>query len=263
VERSVKPGVYEVDPGTGWSDLLDKLVRGDVLRLTLVVPEGWTLPEIAPRIAEATGSPADSLLDFLLSAEGAEHYGVPGPTVEGYIYPATYVVPLGSSAESIVRAMIARYQQVWTPGRSALADSIGMSQQEVVTLASIVEKEARTWGERDTIAAVYRNRLRIGMPLQADPTVQYALGVHQTRLLYEHIDEVADHPYNTYTQRGLPPGPIASPSTGAIDAVLNPADADFLYFVARPNGTHIFTRSLAEHNAARRQAARLRAEIPD
>lgn len=260
VERSIKPGVYEVEGGLAWSELLDRMVRGDVMRLTVVVPEGWTVAQIAPRVASAVDAPADSLIDLLLSEETAERYQVPGPTLEGYVYPATYVLPVGTPADAIIRAMVDRYRQVWTPERRARADSIGMTEREVVTLASIVEKEARSWGERDTIAAVFHNRLRINMPLQADPTVQYALGEHQARLLYRHIDEVSDHPYNTYARRGLPPGPIASPSAGAIDATLNPADVDFLYFVARPNGTHVFTRSLVEHNAARREVERLRNE---
>lgn len=258
-ERSVKPGVYEVQRGIAWSDLLDSMVRGDVVRVTVSVPEGWTVPQIATRIAETSGAPADSILEALLDDAAAEAYGVPGPTLEGYIYPATYTFPLGTPAEMMVRGMVDRYRRVWTPARQARADSLGMDQREIVTLASIVEKEARVWGERDTIAAVFHNRLRIGMPLQADPTVQYALGAHQARLLYAHIDSVADHPYNTYRRRGLPPGPIASPSEGAIDATLAPADVPFLYFVARPDGRHIFTRTLAEHNAARRQAAQMRA----
>jgi UPF0755 protein len=149
--------------------------------------------------------------------------------------------------------MVRTYQQAWTPEMRARADSLGMSERAVVTLASIIEAEARVWGERDTISAVYHNRLRRGMRLQADPTVQYALGQRQARLLYAHIDDVADHPYNTYSHAGLPPGPIASPSRGAIEAALDPADVDFLFFVARPDGTHIFTRTYAEHNAARRQ----------
>lgn len=256
----MKPGVYEVPGDIAWSELLDKLVSGDVVQMTIAVPEGWTLEQIAPRIASATEANPDSLVTALLEPGSAEGYGVPGPTLEGYLYPATYTFPLGTSADQVVRTMVGRHQQVWTEARLARADSVGMNQREVVTLASIVEKEAKSWGERDTIAAVYHNRLRIGMPLQADPTVQYALGTHQTRLLYAHIDSVADHPYNTYRRRGLPPGPIASPSTGAIDATLNPAAVDFLYFVARPNGTHVFTRSLAEHNAARQMVARLRSE---
>jgi UPF0755 protein len=259
-ERSVKPGVYEVPSGIAWDDLLDRLVRGDVIQLTVVVPEGWTLQQIIPRLAAASNESADSLLAALLNEEAAERYGVPGPTLEGYLYPATYTFAVGTPADAIVRGMVGRYRQVWTEGRRELADSLGLSEREIVTLASIVEKEARSWGERDTIAAVFHNRLGINMPLQADPTVQYALGVHQTRLLYAHIDEVADHPYNTYRMRGLPPGPIASPSEGAIDATLRPADVNFLYFVARPDGTHIFTRTLDQHNAARRQVTRLREE---
>ncbi len=259
-ERAVKPGTYEVEPGIAWGSLLERLVGGDVVRLTVVVPEGWTIAQIAPRIAQAAEEDADSVMEMLVDSAEVARHDVPGPTLEGYLYPATYILPVGITADAMIAAMVQRYREIWTPERLALADSIGMSEREVVTLASIVEKEARSWGERDTIAAVFHNRLRIGMPLQADPTVQYARGEHQTRLLYAHIDEVADNPYNTYTNRGLPPGPIASPSTGAIDATLRPADVDFLYFVARPNGTHIFTRSLAEHNNARRLVARMRDE---
>jgi UPF0755 protein len=257
-ERSIKPGVYEVEHGIAWAELLDKMVRGDVVQVRIVVPEGWTIQHIAPRIAEATDTPADSLFIALMGEESAEQFEVPGPNLEGYLYPATYAFAVGTPPAQMIRVMVDRYRQIWTPERVALRDSIGMSERELVTLASIVEREARRWGERDTIAAVFHNRLRINMPLQADPTVQYARGIHATRLLYAHIDEVADHPYNTYGRRGLPPGPIASPSAGAIDATLRPADVNFLYFVARPDGSHIFTRTLAEHNAARRQVAQMR-----
>ena len=253
---SIKPGVYEVRAGTSWSEILDKLVSGDIVRESLVIPEGWTATQIGERIASLAGIPADSVLPLLLDTAAAREHGVPGPTLEGYLYPATYLLPVGISAPRVVDAMVNRYQSVWTPELRALADSAGLSEREVVTLASIVEKEAKRWTERDTIAAVYRNRLRIGMPLQADPTVQYALGAHQTRLLYAHIRNVADNPYNTYTHAGLPPGPIASPSEGSIRAVLRPATADYLYFVARPDGTHQFTRSLAEHNAAKNRIRR-------
>jgi UPF0755 protein len=255
-ERSVKPGTYEMQRGTAWSEILDRMVAGDVVTLSVVVPEGWTATQIAARIAEATGAPADSVIRDVLSEEFAADLDVPGPTLEGYLYPATYVFPVGVGPRQVIRTMVARYHQAWTPELRARADSMGLDEREVVTLASIVEKEARRWTERDTIAAVFLNRLRINMPLQADPTVQYALGSHQSRLLYAHIDSVADHPYNTYRRRGLPPGPIASPSQAAISATLAPADVDFLYFVARPDGSHIFTRSLAEHNRARVQVRR-------
>lgn len=248
---SIKPGVYEVQAGTAWDDILQKLVDGDIVREALVIPEGWTAAQIASRLAAMADLPIDSVIPMVLDSSAAERFEVPGPTLEGYLYPATYLLPVGTPVEDAIAVMVRRYRQVWTPELRALADSIGMSEREVVTLASIVEKEARRWTERDTIAGVFHNRLRIGMPLQADPTVQYALGSHQTRLLYAHIDEVADNPYNTYTHRGLPPGPIASPSEAAIRAVLQPAEVDYLYFVARPDGSHEFTRTLAEHNRAR------------
>lgn len=248
---TMEAGVYEIRPGTALGEIVRKLASGDVVKERLVVPEGWTVRQIAVRIAALASAPADSISAFLLSGAAAAQMHVPGPSLEGYLYPATYVFPLGTSPESVMRALVTRYRQVWTPALRARADSAGLSEREVVTLASVVEKEAKIWGERDTIAAVYRNRLRLGMPLQADPTVQYALGTHQERLLYSHIREVAENPYNTYTHPGLPPGPIASPSEGAIRAALYPAAVEYLYFVARPDGRHVFTKSLVEHNRAK------------
>jgi UPF0755 protein len=260
-DRSIRPGVYEMPQGSSWSRVVDTLVEGAVMTATLVVPEAWTGRQIAARIAALTGTEEDSVSAIIFSEEEAEARGLPGPTLEGYLYPATYIHPLGASPQRMIEGMVERYRRVWTEERRARAGEIGMSEREVVTLASIIEAEARVWTERDTIAAVYRNRLRIGMPLQADPTIQYALGGRQSRLLYAHIDQVRDHPYSTYARRGLPPGPIGSPSEGAIDAAMWPADVNVIYMVARPNGTHIFTRSLAEHNAARREVARMHAEI--
>jgi UPF0755 protein len=250
----IKPGVYEVQRGTAWGDILDKLVRGDVVKTRVVIPEGWMLRQIAPRLAQAANVTPDSVLDLLTDSAAARKYGVPGPSLEGYLYPATYVFPMGTSVEAMVREMVRNYQAAWTPEMRRRAREMGMSERDVVALASIVEREARVWSERPTIAAVYHNRLRIRMRLEADPTVQYALPNPKARLLYRDIDAVRDNPYNTYSHFGLPPGPIASPSKGAIEAVLNPASVDYLYFVARPNGTHVFTRTLAEHNAAKRAA---------
>lgn len=255
----VKPGTYAFREGTGWKTVLHSLVTGDVLTNRLVIPEGWNLAGIAARIAAVTDVPEDSVLGILTDTALVTWLGVPGPTLEGYLYPATYTFPIGIPLDTIIARMAATYRATWTAERQARADSIGMSEREVVTLASIVEKEARITAEMQTIAAVYHNRLRIGMPLQADPTVQYALGVHRERLLYAAIDSVADNPYNTYRNRGLPPGPIASPSVRAIDAVLAPDSARYLYFVARPDGSHVFTRSLAEHNRAKVAAQRERA----
>jgi len=255
---AIKPGVYRMQRGTPWDEVLRKLVAGEVVTVRITIPEGWTAAQIATRIADSTQVALDSVRALVFDSSAAERYDVPGPTLEGYLYPATYIFPAGTRPEKVISTLVERYKRVWTPALRARADSLGMSEKEVVTLASIVEREAKVWEERPTIAAVYHNRIRIGMPLQADPTVQYALGEQQARLLYKHIDSVRESPYNTYTHSGLPPGPIASPSAGAIEATLNPAAVDYLFFVASPDGRHTFTRSLGEHNTAKRAAQRAR-----
>lgn len=254
----VQPGTYAFRPGTGWSRILDDLNAGRVLTARLVIPEAWDLRGIAPRISAMTGIAEDSVMFVLTDTAVANRLGVPGPTLEGYLYPATYTIPVGAPLDTILAQLVATYRRIWTPERRARADSIGLDEREVVTLASIVEKEARQRAEMPTIAGVYHNRLRRNWRLEADPTVQYALGAHQARLLYAHIDETADNPYNTYRIFGLPPGPIGSPSSLGIDAALWPADVEYMFFVARPDGSHIFTRTLDEHNRARVAVRRMR-----
>jgi UPF0755 protein len=256
----VQAGTYEFRQGTGYRRVLEDLVAGRTASDRVVVPEGFSISRIGPRLADLLELPPDSVTRYMLDTATASQFRIPGPTLEGYLYPATYVVPAGAPLDSVLQRMVSEHRERWTPERQALADSAGLSHREVVTLASIVEKEAKIRDEMPTIAAVYRNRLEIGYPLQADPTVQYALGEHQNRLLYSHIDSVADHPYNTYTQPGIPPGPIGAVSAEAMDAVLQPADVDYLYFVARPDGSHVFNRHLVDHNRAkeriRRESAR-------
>jgi len=253
----VKPGTYEFHQDAGWRHVLDVLVAGDVLTTKLTIPEGMRLGDIVDRVAGVAGVPADSLLAAMDDTLAAQRFRVPGPTLEGYLYPATYTLPVDTHPDSIVAELVQTYQRVWTEERRARARAIGLSERQVVTLASIIEEEAVDPDEMAVISAVYHNRLRIGMALQADPTVQYALGNHRERLLYADIERVRDHPYNTYARPGLPPGPIASASERAIDAALHPADVPWLYFVAQSDGTHVFSRTLAEHNRAR---ARIRRE---
>jgi UPF0755 protein len=257
----VQPGLYAFKRGTRWSDILESLREGSVLTARIVIPEAWDLRGIAPRIAQATGLDADSILRVLADSATAARFNVPGPTLEGYLYPATYTVALSAPLDSILSQMVSAYRRIWTPARQARADSIGLSEREVITLASIVEKEARQRSEMPAISGVYHNRLARGYRLEADPTVQYALGAHQQRLLYEHIDSTADNPYNTYRIVGLPPGPIASPSELGIDAALRPQEHRFFFFVARPDGSHVFTRNLDEHNRAKAQVRRMRAQV--
>jgi UPF0755 protein len=259
--EDIKAGTYAFVPGAPWRTVLGDLTAGRILTEKLVIPEGWDLRQIAPRLAGMAGLDPDSVLRVLRDTASATRWHVPGPTLEGYLYPATYTVPADAPLDTLVSRLVHEFQDVWTPARQARADSIGMSERQVVTLASIVQKEARHRDELPLIAAVYRNRLRLGYLLQADPTVQYALGKHHERLLYADIQKVADSPYNTYRHRGLPPGPIASPDADAIDAVLHPADVRYLYFVAAPDGSHIFSRTLIEHNRAVARMRRLRRQL--
>ena len=260
VAGSMKAGTYEFRRGAGWDRLLDDLASGRVVNDRLVIPEGWDIRRIAPGLAEIAGVSSDSVESMLFDSSVAQRLGVPGPTLEGYLFPATYTFPVNAPLDTLVARIVGRYNEVWTPARRARADSMGMSEREVVTLASIVEAEARRPEELRTISAVYHNRLRRNYPLQADPTVQYALGERQSRLLYSHIDSSAENPYNTYRRPGLPPGPIGSPGEAAIDATLDPDTVSYFFFVARPDGSHVFTRTFEEHQRAVAQSRRMRAE---
>ena len=257
-ERNLKAGVYEMHTGSSWWSALGQVTRGQVVTEPMTIPEGFRLAQIAPRIAEISAVSEEDVLAALDEPGLADSLGLPGPGLEGYLFPDTYHFATGVAVATVIRTMASRYREVWTEERIAAREAQGMSEREAVTLASIVQAEARRDDEMRRIAGVYRNRLDAGWLLQADPTVLYALGGYRARLLYAAIDSVRDHPYNTYETIGLPPGPIGSPGALAIDAALAPEGHDYMYFVARPDGSHVFTRTLAEHNAARRNVARAR-----
>ncbi len=262
-DERVKAGHYRLAPGERWSRILEDLTAGRVVTVPLTIPEGFRLTQIAERLAPLTGIPPDSVTARLREPGVDSVFGVPGPGLEGYLFPDTYRFAEGVALDTVVAAMTRRYRQVWTPERRALRDSTSLTEKDVITLASIVQAEARRPEEMPRIASVYLNRLDRGMLLQADPTVLYALGGPRDRLLFAAIDSVAGSPYNTYTQAGLPPGPIGAPGEEAIDAVLRPSGESFLYFVAWPDGSHHFSRTLAEHNRKVAQARRERARVKD
>ena len=259
LDRSVKAGTYRIRRGAPHRHVLELLAQGRVVTHPMTIPEGWTLDAMAARIAAVAGTDSASVA-AMMRGQSHARWELPGPGLEGYLFPDTYRFAEGVADDRVVAAMIDGYRRYWTPDRRARLAASGLTERELVTLASIVQAEAGRQDEMPTIASVYHNRLRIGMPLQADPTVLYALtdslGGHRTRLLYAAIDSVADHRYNTYTHSGLPPGPIGAPGAAALDAALAPDSTAFLYFVAAGDGRHIFSRTLREHNNARNRIRR-------
>jgi UPF0755 protein len=249
IDRSVQAGVYEFPPGTSSWKVLNVLKRGAASQ-KFTVPEGLTILDVAAIAAERLGVPEDTVVAAAKDGAAASALlGFPVQSYEGFLRPETYILPAGTRAEDLLRIMVEGFKSAWEPAWTARLDSLGMTESQLVTFASIVEGEARADDERETIAGVYTNRLRIGMALQADPTIQYAItlatGKRKPRL-YQKDYQTAS-PYNTYLHPGLPPGPVNSPSHRSIQASLYPAKVPYLYFVAGPDGRHIFARTYAEH----------------
>jgi UPF0755 protein len=214
------------------------------------VPEGLTIPEVAALAQERLGIPADSLIAAAQdSAAASATLGFRAKSFEGFLRPETYSLRHGTTPAELVRVMAEGFLSAWKPQWDARLDTLRWTRAQAVTLASIVEGEARADDERETIAGVYHNRLRIGMALQADPTVQYAIflatGKRKPRLFTR--DYQFRSPYNTYLHPGLPPGPVNSPGLRSIEASLYPAKVPYLYFVAGPDGRHVFSRTYDEH----------------
>ena len=251
-DRAIKAGTYMLRPHEGWGTVLDALRRGKGLVRIVTIPEGFSIGQIAPLLESKLGQPADSVKAAVSDTALLHQLDVPTKTHEGYLFPDTYTFAEGTTSRTAVDMMVRRFEQVWKPEWTARLDTLHLSRNDVMALASIVEKEARLPEERPVIAAVYMNRLRANIPLQADPTVQYALGKHVARVYYKDLE--VESPYNTYKHAGLPPGPIASPGKPSIEAALYPANVPFIYFVAFPDGHHEFRRDLAGHEQAKLQA---------
>ncbi|HEU5171386.1 MAG TPA: endolytic transglycosylase MltG [Gemmatimonadales bacterium] len=249
VDRSIQAGVYEFPRNAPIGDVMAALASGRTATARLTLPEGLAIPDIAALVAQRLGVSADSVIAAARDPALADSLQLPGRSLEGFLFPETYAVPIATPAREIVRTLAESFKAAWRPEWSARLDTLRWSQLEAVTLASIVEGEARADDERAIIAGVYHNRLRIGMALQADPTVQYALllatGQRKPRLYSK--DYRFPHPYNTYLRPGLPPGPVNSPGRRSLEATLYPAKVPFLYFVAMPDGRHRFAATYDEH----------------
>ena len=253
-DRRIRAGTYLFKPGISWGQLLADLEGGKGMARSITIPEGWNLAQIVPQLARVLDAPVDSVRAAVRDTALLHALDIPTPTLEGYLFPDTYVFPDGTTARTAVRLMVGRFQQVWQPEWDQRLQTLAMSRNDVMALAAIVEKEAKLPEERPVIAAVYMNRVKAGMLLQADPTVQFAIGHHVSRVLYSHL--AIDSSYNTYKYKGLPPGPIASPGKPSIVAALFPANVPYLFFVAYPDGHHEFTMNFAQHGVAVRAARR-------
>jgi len=258
-DRSVRAGAYEFAPRPSAWKVLDILARGREASRRFTVPEGLTILDVAELAWQKLGIPGDTVLAAARdSAAASAVLGFPVRSYEGFLRPETYAVPLSLRAPELMRLMAEGFKADWKPEWTTRLDTLRMTRLQLVTLASIVEGEARADDERETIAGVYHNRLRIGMALQADPTVQYAIalktGQRKPRLFVKDYQFAS--PYNTYLHPGLPPGPINSPSRRSIEASLYPAKVPYLYFVAGPDGRHVFSRTYDEHLKAIRALRR-------
>jgi len=250
--RSFKAGKHPVDKPMTMTAIVRLLTTNPPvppdIRVTVI--EGLNIPETASVLAEKAGIDSARFVTLAGDSALARTLGVDKNSLEGYLYPDTYFVRPGTEPENMIRRMVAHFHEVFADTLEDRASELGMTVSEVVTLASIIECEVTIDRERPIVSSVFHRRLARNRPLEANPTIQYALG-EKRRILYE--DLTIDSPYNTYIHSGLPPGPIASPGRKSILAALYPVDTSFLYFVADGNGGHIFSKTIGEHKKAVRE----------
>jgi UPF0755 protein len=244
-DRSLRWGTYVLRPGMSWEQMLDALRLGRGVIHVVTIPEGFSIADIEPLLEDSLEVSQDSLDAAVRDTSLLRRLDIPTPTLEGYLFPDTYTFPDKTTARDAVRMMVDRFEREWKPEWTEQARSMKLTRHDIVTLASIVEREVRRDEERPVVAAVYLNRLKIGMPLMADPTITYALGKKPGRVLLKDLR--VKSPYNTYLKAGLPPGPIASPGAASMRASLYPAKVPYRFFVAAPDGHHEFRRTYEQH----------------
>lgn len=244
----IKKGKYRIERGLTAPAILVKFLRGDVMTRRVTVPEGWNIYAIAERLGARGVTNPGEFLYHAANREYLESVGIYASSAEGYLFPDTYVLPEDSDPRDVIAAMHRRLRAVLSGIDMEPMKKLGLDLHELLTLASLVEKEARMPSERPYISAVFHNRLRAGMRLDCDPTVRYAVKKFSGPIGVR--DLAFQSPYNTYQHRGLPPTPICSPGRDSILAALNPANTGFLYFVSRNDGSHYFSRDLRTHNRA-------------
>jgi len=255
--RQIKPGDYAFNGGERIPDVMRHLVNGDFMVVTITVPEGLTVHQIAERVGESGLGCQSEFEELARDGPIVRALGLRPLGAEGYLFPATYRFSPHATSADVLEAMLARFYTVLTPAVEERMFAMGLDARRLVTMASIVEKEAKAPTERPLIAGVFYNRLRLNMPLQSDPTAEYELeGAGGSAAAAVHSASA----FNTYDFTGLPPGPIANPGLKSIEAALNPTQTEYLYFVAREGGgTHVFSKSFDAHKriiAGEREPAR-------
>jgi UPF0755 protein len=247
--RRLQAGEYRFDSPMSPAAVVDKIHRGDVFLQPITFREGLTIRQMGELYESRGLGPASDLAAAARNAKRIAALDPRAPDLEGYLFPDTYSLPRKTTADQLVDRMVAAFEKVFTAELRGQAAARGLTVRELVTLASLVEKETARPEERPLVSAVYHNRLKIRMALYCDPTVIYALeraGRYTGNLTREDLQ--FDSPYNTYRYAGLPPGPIAAPGRASLEAAANPADVSYLYFVSRNDGSHVFANTLDEHN---------------
>lgn len=245
MEGKLQSGRYLLSRSMSPARIAEKIAKGEVKLVKFRVPEGLTVEEIARLWQERGFGGAEEFMRAARDERLLRKYGIPADTAEGYLFPETYMIPEDITAEQMVEMMLKQFRRRVGDDIIEKGRKLGLSLHQVVTLASIVEEEAMIDEERPIISAVFHNRLRLGWRLEADPTVRYALGNPKRPLTWKDLK--VDSPYNTYLHPGLPPGPICNPGLKSIEAAVNPADVDYLYFVSTGRGRHIFSKTYSEH----------------
>lgn len=247
----VHAGQYQFESTARPDEILDRLVAGDIRKFQTTIPEGFNLRDIAARLGNTGIGSAEEFLALCYDAEFLKELAIEATSLEGYLFPETYTYTASTAPRQLLKTMVAQLNSQLTPELLASAATLNLDRHQLLTMASIIEKEAGNVTEMPVISSVFHNRLRLGIPLQADPTVIYGVADFDGNLTRRHLNTPT--PYNTYQKRGLPPGPIASPGRFALHAAANPEVSKYLYFVSRGDGTHEFSTTLTDHNRAVRR----------
>ncbi|MFH2012286.1 MAG: endolytic transglycosylase MltG [Pseudomonadota bacterium] len=246
--KKIKPGEYSLNTAMAPLDILDMLVKGKIVQHLVTIPEGYNVHQVADLLDCLKLANKENFLEKCFDPSFISSLGIEGDSLEGYLFPDTYRMPRYIGENNMVKMMVTRFKRIYNSKYDEEAKKLGFTMKKVITLASMIEKEAMISWERPSISAVFQNRLKKGMKLQSDPTVIYDIANFNGEIKKRHL--IRKSPYNTYLYYNLPPGPIANPGEESIKAVLFPAKVNYLYFVSKNDGTHYFSRNLRDHNRA-------------